>query len=121
MPGAALPHVWLSRSGKQVSTLDLVGRGRFTLLTGLGGEAWLAAAAKLAAAQALPLDAVAIGPGLNAEDVYGDWAQSRDIEENGCLLVRPDRHIAFRARVAVDHPEAALQSALEMVLARRMA
>jgi 2,4-dichlorophenol 6-monooxygenase len=44
-PGARLPHAWLfDRHGERHSTLDLVGKGRFTLLTGLSGEAWAAAA-----------------------------------------------------------------------------
>ena len=44
-PGARLPHVWVfGRDGKKVSTLDLCGHGEFTLLTGIGGEAWVAAA-----------------------------------------------------------------------------
>ncbi|MEM9756256.1 MAG: FAD-dependent monooxygenase, partial [Pseudomonadota bacterium] len=39
-PGARIPHSWLfDRSGGKLSTLDLTGHGRFTLLTGLGGEA----------------------------------------------------------------------------------
>ena len=43
-PGAHLPHLWLDRRGERISTLDLCGKGRFTLLTGIGGEAWVAAA-----------------------------------------------------------------------------
>jgi 2,4-dichlorophenol 6-monooxygenase len=40
-PGARLPHVWVfDEAGAQHSTLDLTGRGRFTLLTGIGGEGW---------------------------------------------------------------------------------
>ena len=41
---------WLRRGLVQVSTLDLVGRGRFTLLTGVGGMAWREAARSVAAA-----------------------------------------------------------------------
>ena len=41
-PGARLPHCWLERGGERVSTHDLAGKGRFTLLTGIGGEAWVA-------------------------------------------------------------------------------
>lgn len=37
-PGARLPHVWLFRAmGGRMSSLDLSGAGRFTLLTGIGG------------------------------------------------------------------------------------
>jgi 2,4-dichlorophenol 6-monooxygenase len=38
-PGAKLPHVWLQRKEKEVSSLDLCGKGKFTLITGIGGEA----------------------------------------------------------------------------------
>ena len=38
-PGARIPHCWLTRGSETVSTLDVVGKGRFTLLTGIGGEA----------------------------------------------------------------------------------
>ena len=43
-PGARLPHAWLEHRGEKVSTLDLAGKGRFALLTGIGGEAWVDAA-----------------------------------------------------------------------------
>jgi 2,4-dichlorophenol 6-monooxygenase len=47
-PGARLPHVWVfDRTGRKLSTLDLCGRGEFTLLTGIGGEAWVSAAARV--------------------------------------------------------------------------
>lgn len=40
-PGACLlPHTWLQQDTERVSTLDLAGGGRFTLLTGTGGEPW---------------------------------------------------------------------------------
>jgi 2,4-dichlorophenol 6-monooxygenase len=39
-PGARLPHAWLGRDGHKVSTHDLAGKGRFTLLTGISGQRW---------------------------------------------------------------------------------
>jgi 2,4-dichlorophenol 6-monooxygenase len=48
-PGAKLPHVWLvDDAGRKTSTLDLTGKGMFSLLTGLAGRAWTAAASRLA-------------------------------------------------------------------------
>ena len=47
-PGAKVPHAWLGRGTDRVSTLDLGGRGRFALLTGIGGEALGGAAAAVA-------------------------------------------------------------------------
>lgn len=40
-PGAKLPHAWLiDAGGHRLSTLDLVGKGDFTLVTGLSGAVW---------------------------------------------------------------------------------
>ena len=39
-PGARVPHVWLGLTGRDVSTVQLAGHGRFTLFTGPGGQAW---------------------------------------------------------------------------------
>lgn len=118
VPGSPLPHAWLSRGAGAISSLDVVGRGRFTVLTGIGGEAWRAAARALADELALPLEGIAIGPGQDVEDPYGEWAALRGIEEDGCLLVRPDRHVAFRARVGVEDAEAVLRDALQGILGR---
>jgi 2,4-dichlorophenol 6-monooxygenase len=95
-PGAKLPHAWVvDRTGRRRSTLDLVGKGRMTVLTGLAGTSWVAAADKLA----LPyLRTVVIGePG--AQDVYGYWRRVADrdgLSEAGALLVRPDGYVAWR-------------------------
>ena len=44
-PGAKLPHAWLvGDDGRRVSTLDVTGKGKFTLVTGLSGQAWVEAA-----------------------------------------------------------------------------
>jgi len=43
-PGARLPHCWVECDGRLVSTRDLAAGGRFALLTGIGGEAWVEAA-----------------------------------------------------------------------------
>ena len=97
-PGAKLPHAWLvGADGHRTSTLDVTGRGRFTLITGLAGQAWKAAAAQLN----LPfLDTVVIGePGH--EDPYAAWAKAREIHEAGALLVRPDGYIAWRQTAPV--------------------
>src|SRR5262245_9519081 len=42
-PGHRAPHVWLSRGGERISTIDLFGP-RFVLLTGPDGGAWCEAA-----------------------------------------------------------------------------
>ncbi|WP_033294347.1 FAD-dependent oxidoreductase [Amycolatopsis jejuensis] len=113
-PGAKLPHVWLvGADGHRMSTLDLVGRGRWTVVTGLTGT-WLDAAAKAGAELGLDLRVVTIGS-PEARDSYGDWARVSGIEEDGCLLVRPDGYVAWRRTSA---PETGLLDALRTLLAR---
>jgi 2,4-dichlorophenol 6-monooxygenase len=105
-PGARLPHVWLEdAAGKRISSLDLTGKGRFTVLTGIGGEAWVEAARAVAASTGVEIAAYMIGPGRDVVDLFGEWAEARETGEAGCLLVRPDQHVAFR------HPEAAANAA----------
>ena len=119
-PGARLPHVWVfdHDTGEQVSTLDLVGKGRFTLLTGIGGEAWADAATAVAADLGLDLNAHIIGPRQKYVDHTGDWARARDISDTGCVLVRPDQHVAWRIEAMADNPKSELTRVLKKILAR---
>ncbi|MEV4349928.1 FAD-dependent monooxygenase [Actinoplanes sp. NPDC049596] len=111
-PGAKVPHAWVTRGDQRVSTLDLGGNGQFTLLTGLGGEPWAAAA------RAHGVKAVVIGPGADYEDLYGDWARLREIADSGCVLLRPDNHVCFRSESLVEDPAGTLRQALDGVLGR---
>lgn len=72
-PGAKVPHTWLiDAKGHKHSTLDIVGKGRFTLLTGLSGKAWKTAAAELNLAY---LDVIQIGAHEHLY-VYATWHKS---------------------------------------------
>ena len=65
--------------------------------------------------------AVLIGPGCAITDPYGTWAALRETVDAGCLLVRPDGYIGWRAQNAPpDAPAAAtaLQQALSQLLGR---
>ena len=120
-PGAKLPHAWLTTDHRrQSSTLDLGGQGRFTVFTGIGGESWVRAAAAVGKRLGTEIAAVVIGPGREYDDLYGDWARLRGIDDGGVLLARPDNYVAFRqAGSAADtEAEAALESALRAVLDR---
>jgi len=117
-PGAKIPHVWLvGADGRRLSTLDVVGRGLFTLVAGLSGTAWVEAARTLGEPC---LRTVVIGaPGTL--DAYCAWHRIREVDEAGALLVRPDGIVAWRHRTAA--PDAAeagrrLCAALDAVLDR---
>ncbi|MGX1365651.1 2,4-dichlorophenol 6-monooxygenase [Streptomyces canus] len=111
-PGARIPHAWITSGTRTLSTLDTVGQGRFTLLTGIGGEDWVRAAGT----QDVEIATVVIGPGQQFEDPYGDWARLSEISDAGALLVRPDGFVAFRHASAAPDAGALLADALRHIL-----
>jgi len=116
-PGAKLPHVWVfDPANRQVSTLDLCGQGRFTVLTGIGGEGWAEAARDVGAELGLEIAAVTIGPGRDYVDNFGDWARASEIEDAGCILVRPDNYVGWRHAKAAANPKDLLRDALTSIL-----
>ena len=59
-----------------------------------------------------------IGPRRQIEDLTGDWARASEITDSGCILVRPDHHVAWRAEAMTDNPEGDLRRVLTKILAR---
>ncbi len=119
-PGARIPHVWLfdHDTGAKHSTLDLCGKGRFTIFTGIGGEAWETAAAKVGPDLGLDIAVRLVGPRRKIEDLTGDWARAREIADSGCILVRPDQHVAWRSEAMTSNPAADLRRVLSKILGR---
>lgn len=116
MPGAVVPHAWLQKGGENVSSLDLVGHGKFTVITGLGGEAWLESAAKAAESLGIEIDTVAVTVDGDVTDHYGAWSTVSEIEDDGCLIVRPDRFVAYRAKSMASDPDGEIKQALKTIL-----
>jgi 2,4-dichlorophenol 6-monooxygenase len=115
-PGARLPHVWFDRSGEKVSSLDVVGKGRFTLLTGIGGEAWVEATKIVSEKTGVEIAVFVVVPGRDLTDIYGAWPDANEIEESGCLLVRPDQHVALRQAKTAPDATALLSDAMAQIL-----
>lgn len=116
-PGTRLPHVWVRRDGKEVSTLDLLGSG-FTLLTGDDGAPWVDAAASASAALGVPITVHRIGPNGDAVDLDGAWAATTGLAPGGALLVRPDDFVGWRADKLPAGPESGLRKVLCQILGR---
>ena len=108
-PGSRAPHVWINSGGRQISTLDLY-RGAFVLLAGERGQAWVDAAAGVAAGFAgLSMETHLIG--AEVADAYG-------ITAAGASLVRPDGFIAWRSPSAGTDPASELGRTLAAILDR---
>ena len=118
-PGARIPHCWIyDQAGRKHSTLDLTGKGRFTLLTGISGEAWADAASRAARGLGIDIETILIGPRRTYIDHEGEWARAREVGDSGCVLVRPDQHVAWRAEEMVADPAAELVRVLSAILDR---
>lgn len=118
-PGARLPHAWVfNKNGGKFSTLDLTGQGKFTILTGLGGEAWRDAAQAVGVKLGVDITCHVIGPRQTYVDHTGAWVRSREIADSGCVLVRPDHHVCWRTEHLTETPEADLMRVLSAIFAK---
>jgi 2,4-dichlorophenol 6-monooxygenase len=115
-PGSRLPHAWLDRAGERVSTHDLVPLGGFALITDPSGLDWMNAAARIAAETGVAIRTVRIGEGGETSDRSGAWARLRQVDDGGCVLVRPDNHVGFRAIGRSANAEADLRAAFDRIL-----
>jgi putative polyketide hydroxylase len=118
-PGSRLPHVWLERDGRRLSTLDLV-RSGFVLLTGAGGDRWVRAAQQVADRLGVELAAYKLDADADADVAgqQGRWPHCAGLGGDGALLVRPDQFVAWRAATMSDDPAADLTRVLTRVLLR---
>ena len=120
-PGHRLPHAWVEREGVRISTLDLVRRDAFLLITGSRESAWYQAAGALAATYATLLDILAIGgDGCDVIDAEGTWRRLRGVGRLGAILVRPDNHVAWRSIEVSADAEGLLRRVIARVLCGQM-
>ena len=114
-PGHRLPHAWLARGGRRLSTHDLAGAASFVLITGPEPR-WAEAATQVAEKFSVPIVVASIGDGAEYADADGEWEAVRQITDEGALLVRPDNHVAWRTVSGAADPVDALRNALARVL-----
>jgi 2,4-dichlorophenol 6-monooxygenase len=116
LPGHRLPHAWLQRGDRRVATHQLVTAGRFLLLAGSSGSAWLDAAEALSDASGVPIAAYAVGPAGELGDHDGVWGSLRGHDEHGAILVRPDGFVAQRHSGVEADPAEVLEHSLRIAL-----
>lgn len=115
-PGSRVPHLWLERQGKRISTLDLLD-GRFVLLTGIAGwsEGAVAAAEKLG----IKLATYCIGADGDMHDLQNGWQARMGVPDEGAVLIRPDGFVAWRTNALATSPEKKLVQVLSSICAAR--
>jgi len=116
VPGSHIPHVWVKHEDTVISTLDVCDYAGFTLIVGVGGEAWAGAAATVSSELGVPVRIARIGLRQDFDDLEGAWIKVRDVSDHGCLLVRPDRFIAWRSHDLPRDPVAALRQTMRTIL-----
>ncbi len=119
-PGSRAPHLWLAQDGRQISTLDLFGRG-FVLLTGSPASQWSIATRQVAADHGVPLAAYSVGPDGDFGCDPDRWKATYGINGDGAVLVRPDGYVAWRSHSATaGNPALEVDAALGGAIARRL-
>ena len=117
-PGARLPHARIERDGVAMSTLDLNDGLAFVLITGRNGSSWAAAARQVEDVLGITISLCAFDGPDGFHDPYGEWAERREVGDSGCVLVRPDRHIAWRSITMPADPASVLESVVRSILDR---
>ena len=116
-PGARVPHAWVwDAGGARHSVLDLCGKGGFSILTGIGGEGWEAAAKAVGVQFGVRIRVHVIGPRQPFQDHLGEWAGLRETRDSGAVLVRPDQHVGWRCEVIPGDPQAELARVIGAIL-----
>jgi 2-polyprenyl-6-methoxyphenol hydroxylase-like FAD-dependent oxidoreductase len=108
-PGTRAPYFVLEQDGRRTPVQDLFGAG-FVLLTGTGGDVWLAAADRIddvSRFQVKGYRAVASDPAGSERR----WPELYGVADDGAVLVRPDGFVAWRARRKPADPASALLDA----------
>jgi putative polyketide hydroxylase len=109
LPGSRAPHVWLSRAGQRVSTIDLT--GHYLVLAGPDAERWIDAVPAIARQfGGLAIDALRVGADLGDPDA--GFLQAFGISSAGVCLIRPDGFVAWRSVGLPADPEGELRQAL---------
>jgi putative polyketide hydroxylase len=95
-PGTRVPHLWLEGEGAHVSTLDLV-EGRFVLLAGPSGGAWLDAVTAAATSRRAGVRALQVGADVRPDDGEAAWCAANGVDRDGAVVIRPDGFVGWRS------------------------
>ncbi|RYZ66212.1 MAG: FAD-binding protein [Proteobacteria bacterium] len=106
-PGTRAPHLWLSRAGERLSTLDLL-QHRWTLIT--EDERWCEAARRASVRPGVEISVLRV-TAAELEASLEDFRSAFGLEPTGASLIRPDGYVAWRAVGLPSDPAAAVSAA----------
>ncbi|GIM92620.1 FAD-dependent monooxygenase [Paractinoplanes toevensis] len=95
-PGSRVPHVWLTRDGHPISSVDLAGP-EFALIGGAEAADWIPELVADARRAGIPLAAYPLAAdGGTVTDPGEAFASAAGITARGAVLVRPDGFVCWR-------------------------
>ncbi|MEM1321838.1 MAG: FAD-dependent monooxygenase [Bacteroidota bacterium] len=97
-PGARFPHLSLSPDGAYQSTHDFLSYHQFTLLVREEGQAWVAAYDQFARDNSVTTKLLQLHQLDLSPSVFEQLVKLCELSPAGALLIRPDGHVAFRAK-----------------------
>ena len=116
-PGTRAPHVWLSRDGERISTIDLFW-DQFVLLTGSRGSGWAEAAERAGKQHSVPIRSYVVAADGDLVPQDRSWTEAYGVPEDGAVLVRPDAFVAWRSTGGADDQDAVLAEVLARAAGR---
>jgi 2-polyprenyl-6-methoxyphenol hydroxylase-like FAD-dependent oxidoreductase len=113
-PGTRAPHLWMTKDGEQLSTIDFLQK-EWVLLT--EDERWCAAADDASRELKFALQTWCVGKNLTSptEAFRQEFRTAFGIGPAGASLIRPDGYVAWRSVDLPMDPSAVLASALARV------
>lgn len=113
-PGTRVPHVWIERDGRRVSTIDLFTEG-FTLVS--SDPRWIEVAQRTCEACGVMVSALLVGRDIRFP-AERSFEATFNVSTQGASLVRPDAIVAWRSPGADADRERTLSHVLAKVTGR---
>ena len=112
-PGVRFPHIDFQKNTVPTSSHDLFDYRFFTLFIRTKGTHWEVALAKLPTTIQQKTKVVRIAELGLSETVFDQLIALCEIDDTGALLIRPDGHVAWRAKTLKENPTEELQQVFQ--------